>query len=272
MGLIHVSNWHGDTHGRSLGMLAPVVPADPLGAGNTALQTALGVTPLGWWDVRQNLTTASGAASSLADVKGDGTYGPALVQATGANQPTWDGTTLNFSGAVTPNNQFLVSASAATGLDLSTQLTVALIVDGQTATTTAVLANIGAAAGGSPWWRVSELGTGGAFITNTSTHGAALSSAAVSGTGNIHLIIATVNVAGTDAVTLEVPATAKVSNAAATALASGNQLVALGAGTNGAGPSPMRFRALIIWAGGYTTGQKSTLVTYAQTYHLMVTA
>lgn len=34
-------------------------PIDPLGAGNTALLAALGVTPLGFWDVRKHLTVAT---------------------------------------------------------------------------------------------------------------------------------------------------------------------------------------------------------------------
>src|SRR6185312_15810415 len=164
-------NWKQNHHWTTSG-----APADPLGAGNTQLLSNLAVTPKAFYDVRKNITQASGAVSSLADVSGAGTYGPALVQATPANQPTWDGTTINFDGLASPNSDFLLSTSAIAGLDLSTQLTVALVLDLQAAGSAVVPLQIGAAANASPWMRLNGLVTTHILAVNTNSHGTPVSS------------------------------------------------------------------------------------------------
>ena len=93
---------------------------DPLGAGNTKLLSDLGITPVAFHDVRK--LGASGAIASLPDVSGGMTYGGPLTQGTGGNQPTFDGTYLNFNGS----GQCLVG-SAMAALTLSAPVTLALI-------------------------------------------------------------------------------------------------------------------------------------------------
>lgn len=244
-------------------------PVDPLGAGNTALIAALGVTPLGFWDVRKNLTSAAGAVSSLADVSGAGTYGPALVQATGAKQPAWDGTTINFDGV----SQYLLSATTVTGLDLSTPLTSVLIADVQSTTNARIAAVIGAAAAGAPNWRVPGVVTG-PLLNTTGDKSNSKTSTTAPGTGEILAIFCRINVhAGTAVVEIEVPPAAIGSSGSGSgAEASGNQLAALGALTSGVSPCALRFRAWLAWAGGYTAGQRDTVKTWAQTYHGAVVA
>jgi len=254
-------NWKQNHHWTTSG-----APADPLGAGNTQLLSDLAVTPKVFHDVRKSLALSGSTPTALGDVSGVGTYGPSLTVS--GSGMTWDGTTLKTNGT-----GYLLSASAVTGLDLSTQITIALIADIGDKAGGAVPLQIGAAANAAPWLRLNNAsGTGVPITINSSSHGAGTASTAVTGTGNIRLIIGTINVVGTDAQSIEVPATAKVSGTTATALASGNQLVAIGATTSGTSNANLRFRALIAWAGGYTTAQKNTLITYAQTYHSMVLA
>lgn len=238
-------------------------PADPLGAGNTALigASGLNVTPLAFYDVRKNLTVASGTASSLADVSGVGTYGPALNQATQAAQPTWDGTTLNFDGV----NDFMLSASTVTGLDISTIITMVLVADIQTTVTSKTAAAIGASGGVSPFFVIRTVT--GPLVQVASSH-QSHSSTVAPGSGNIRLIIATINVAATDSVAIEIPTAAAGNSGSGTAETSGNQLIALGAATSGASAfCSIRFRAFLAWAGSYTTGQRDTLKTWTTTYH-----
>ena len=243
-------------------------PADPLGAGNTALISASGlnVTPLAFYDVRKNLTVAGGTASSLADVSGVGTYGAAIVQATQADQPAWDGTVLTFGGAT-----FMLTGSAITGLDLSGTLTVALVADVPSLSGGVAVA-IGAASGGTPSWNVVE-SVSGVFNTRTNNDVGGVNSTAATGTGNIRLIIASLITSGSNnTVSIEIPTTAKVSGGSATKLAAGGGFLALGGTTAGAQRIATRFRALIAWSGNYTTGQRDTLKTYATTYHGAVLA
>lgn len=242
--------------------------ADPLGQGNTALlgPSGLNLTPLGFWDVRQNLTASGGTVSSLADVKGDGTYGPALVQATQANQPAWDGTTINFNGGVSA--QTLVSASVVTGADVSLPLTAAIVIDVSETTVGRVAATIQAAAGAAPFWRIPFVTTGPVYGSIGDKSGT-IASTAATGTGKILLVMMTVNVhAGTAVHEIEVPTLAKVNGSSSTGSeAAGNQFVCLGNATGSANGAASRFRALLIWSGGYTTGQRDTLKTWAQTFH-----
>ena len=241
------------------------VPSDPLGSGNTALIAALAVTPIAFHDVRKNLVLSGSNVTSLGDVSGVGTYGPSFT--TAGTAPTWDGTVIKTNGT-----GILITSSAVTGLDLSTPLTLAIIADIAGTGTGTAAGTVGAAANGSPKWFAPLLAAGPVLKTTTSTNGAGAASTAASGTGNIRLAIYTVNVAGTDAVTIEVPNTAKASSGTITALASGNQLIAIGGTTSAGALAAVRFRTLIAWSGGYTTGQRDTLKTYATTYHGMVNA
>lgn len=271
MGLIHVSNWHGDTHGRSLGMLAPSTPADPLGAGNTALVQALttaGFTPITFHDIRQNRTVATGV-SSLLDVKGDGTYGPALVQATTTKQPAWDGTTANFDGV----DDFLLSASALAALDLSIDpcaYTDVLIADVPNALFR-IAGAIGAAGGGAPRW-LQEVRTGPVWqgITDLST---ATGSATLPTPGAIHVFISTFSYTTnpSKALTLntQVPPGATSTNAghASGPEAAGANLISVGADSAGQNACALRFRARLILPGLITAPALATIDTWANTFH-----
>jgi len=240
---------------------------DPLGAGNTALLSNLAVTPLAFYDVRKNLTLNGSNVSSLGDVSGAGTYGPALVQATSGNQPPWDGTTINFSGGA--GGDYLLAGSTVAGLDLSTHLTMVLVADIQSTTTGAFAAVVGAAAAGNPQWRIDTL-TGPVIGVNDQSTSKA--STVAPGSGNIRLIISNVNVVATGSVGIEIPNTAFVFSGSSTAMAAGNQFIAIGAATSGSAPCALRLRAFLAWAGTYTTAQRDTLKTWATTYHSAVLA
>lgn len=248
--------WKHDHHWASTGTV------DPLGAGNTKLLSDLGVTPLSFWDVRRNLTVSGGTASSLADVKGDGTYGPALVQATGAKQPAWDGTTLTFDGVA----QYLVSASAISGVDLSAEMTIAIVEDAETSS--GKVAWQISDATDTPYWRRITT-TVFRCVTSADTNGGI--SAAATGTGNLRLVLSTINAAAVN-VSVEVPTTAKVVHTSGVAMTSGNRSFSIGGEPDGLALAPLRFRAALIWAGGYTTAQRDTLKTWATTYHGAVLA
>lgn len=241
---------------------------DPLGAGNTKLMSDLGVTPFLFRDVRQGLSLSGSNVTSLPDVSGIGTYGPALAPPLSTNQPTWDGTFIQFSGAASPNNQYLRSSSAVTGLDLSLQMTYVFI-----GTLTGTQGKAAFSAGNTSFtapWIFGLTGNGTTapvFQTSNGTTGRALS-AVLTAPSAVVLMICTLNVAGTALCTIEIPGLAKVTGIGTpTALASGNVFDALGAETNGAANAGNAFRAHLAWRGGYTVGQVTTLKTYAGTYH-----
>lgn len=248
---------------------APAVPvtvtADPLGAGNTPLLAALGVTPLVFRDVRRNLTVAGGVVSSLADVKGDGTYGPAWVQPTGTKQPTWDGTTINCDGV----DDFLVSAAATPGVDLSLPLTFVDVVIAPTNVAGKAGAEIGPSGGiVAPYVLFDVQGTTAFFAAqNSASGGTRVASTAATGTGDVRLVIYTINVAGAGILTVEVPSTAKVTGSLGGVLAAGAQFDSIGASTSGSAPTAMHFRARLIWSGGYTPAQRDVLAAYAVARH-----
>lgn len=62
------------------------------------LVTALGgdASVAAIYDTRYGVTTATGV-SQWADARGSSGFGPSMVQATGANQPTWDGALLTMT-------------------------------------------------------------------------------------------------------------------------------------------------------------------------------
>jgi hypothetical protein len=262
MGLIHSSNLHGDLHGRWLAVMGgSSAPVDPLGAGNTALLAALAVTPILFHDVRS--LGATGAIGSLPDVSGvSALYGGALTQGTGADQPTWNGTTLNFDGA----NDSLVSASLA-ALDISTSLSLALVADWSS------LANFlyAASAGPSGSWGFLR-DTGGNVRVDLVSGSTVNADTTVPVSVGMCLLLATINVAGSAKVTAEVPNQAKVTSTAATAPGSSSSALWIaskaGAGSFGA----LKYRASLLWSGGYSTAQRDTLKTYASTYHSAVLA
>ena len=256
-------NWKQNHHWTTSG-----APADPLGAGNTALISNLGVTPFLFRDVRKNLSLSGSSVTSLADIKGDGTYGAALVQATSTKQPTWDGTFIQFSGAASPNNQFLLSTSAVTGFDLSLQMTYVFV--GTLAGTTGACAFSAGNTSFTAPWILGLTGNGTvapAFETSNGSTGRANSAVLTSATAVV-LVFCTVNVAGTAICTIEIPGLAKVTGTGTpTALASGNVFDAVGAETTGAANAGHAFRAHLAWRGGYTTAQRDTIKTWAATYH-----
>lgn len=246
---------------------------DPLGAGNSALISSLGVTPFLFRDVRKGLSLSGSNVTGLADVSGIGTYGPALAPPLSTNRPTWDGTFINFSGGVSPNNQYLLSASAVTGFDLSLEMTYVFI--GTLVGTAGKAAfSAGNTSFTAPWilGLTGNASTGALFQTSNGVTGRAVSAGLTSPTAVV-VVIYTVNVAGTALCTIEIPGLAKVTGTGTpTALASGNVFDALGAETNGVANAGNAFRAHLAWRGGYTTGQRDTLVTYAATYHGRTTA
>lgn len=245
---------------------APVSTAvDPLGAGNTALIAALGVTPLGFWDVRKNMTLNGGNVSQLADVSGAGTYGPALAQANATVQPAWDGTVINTTGSGTSGGgtDWMQTTGA---FDLSTALTFVLVAD-QAGLVGKVAADISTSADATNFRYI--VGSGSLFHVSSSGNGTGATSTAQTGTGNIRLAIATLATNGT--VTIEVPTTAQATHAG-TAIASGSAAFTLGATFAGTAGLATRFRAALIWAGSYTTAQRDTLKTYATIYHGAVLA
>lgn len=254
--------WRAWKHDHHWGSTATV---DPLGAGNTTLISALGVTPFAFYDRRKNLALSGSNVTSLKDVKGDGTYGPTLAPPLTTNQPTWDGSQINFSGGVSPNNQYLVTASTLSALDLSTQLTFAF-VGTLSGTGGKAMFSAGNSAFTAPFIFCLSPTTGATLQTSDGATGKALS-AAVSTTQAV-LLIGTVNVAGTALCTIEIPGSAKVTGTGTpTALASAALLLAIGAETNGVANAGIAFRAFLAWSGGYTTGQRDTLKTWATTYH-----
>lgn len=228
---------------------------DPLGAGNTTLISALAVTPVVFYDVRKNLTLSGSNVTSLKDVSGAGTYGPIL---NGNSTPTWDGTLINTNGT-----SYLLSASTATGLDLSLGVTV-VIVCSTTAAVGKVYWAIGAAAGATPYVRgITKTGPVYGFTSDTNGTGDV---STVSATSTVRLCIHTTN--GAHTLTTEIPSTTTVTNTVGTTSeAAGNQLICLGATTAGTAGGPIGFRALVAWQGTYTTAQRDTLKTWAQTYH-----
>lgn len=252
-----------------------VASVDPLGAGNTALLGASGldVTPFGFWDVRRNLTIVSGTASALGDVKGDGTYGPALAQATAANRPAWDGTTLNFDGV----NDSLLSQSAIPGLDLSLNpcAYTDVIVADVGATAIKVVGSIGAASGTPAWSqevRTGPLWQGVSDVLSTS------GSVALPTPGSVRLFLTTFSYTTTP--TKKMSMNAQVLPGAMSTNAggavgpegAGNCFVSLGALLTGGANAVLRFRARLILPGILSAGQVTTLATWANTYHLAVTA
>lgn len=254
--------WKHDHHWAAVGTV------DPLGAGNTALigASGLNVTPLAFYDVRKNITLATGV-SSLGDVSGAGTYGPALVQATTTQQPTWNGTTINFDGST----QWLLSATSVAGLLLSNALTVALVAD------------VSGAAGGTAFYEVGGPSrTPHLFVTRQSAtpfdwqvnvdNGRSATPPLAGTTAAVRLAIASVSGGASPTVSLEVPTVAKVTSPTGPAESSAACSIALGATVTGVALAAIKFRALIAWSGGYTTGQRDTLETWATTYHGAVMA
>lgn len=235
--------------------------SDPLGEGNTQLIADLGVTPLGLWDVRKNLTLdGSGNASSLVDV----VNGIDAAQATSTKRPAWDGTTLKFDGV---DDVLLTSALAS--LDLSQPITVALVaaITNASGRRAVVLApSAGSASAdllntGAGTMRASLAGSDGVVkfadggVSNTPT--------------TMRLILGCFN---QTSVSCEVPNHAKVTTTGVVQPVSASSVLSIGAAAAGTAAQPMAFRALIALPGAYTTGQRDTLRTWAQTYHGAVVA
>ena len=255
---------HRSTNGRAIALFA----SDPLGAGNTKLIANLGVTPILFYDVRQNLTVAGGTASSLADVSGKGTYGAALAQATQAKQPTWNGTVLSFDGVT----DFLLSTAAIPGLDLSGPLTMAVVMDSTAPANKAVVC-VGQADGtGQNWTPGSGTSTTPVHFTTLQSGNAAGPDSGVALGGGLRLVLAYLN-AATPATTIEVPSQALVSDATpGVALTAGNKSFSLGATAIGGAIGALTFRAALCFAGNYTAAQRDALKTWATTYHAAVLA
>lgn len=234
------------------------IPFDPLGAGNTQLLSDLGITPVAFHDVRS--LKATGATASLADVSGAGTYGPALVQGTPANQPTFDGTYLNFNGA----GQCLVG-SAMAGLTLSAPVTLAII---------AQIPNANGLAGAELAYSgrsvfLSLLLAAGFFVrASCESAGAGAQTTVALVGGNTYLILLSRTAANGTASRVRTPnQTAVTATAPSTAPASGSAILSWGGRSDGTASAAMKFRASLAWQDVPSAGQETTLETYAQTYH-----
>jgi hypothetical protein len=237
----------------------------PLGTPDLAkLLADLGVTPITFHDVRK--LGAAGAVGSLPDVSGGTTYGGALTQGTPSAQPTWNGTTLNFDGTT----DFLAGAVLA-ALDVSAPLTIVFIADWSSASSGAVPYSI-APVGAAQYHR--GLRTGNATIRTDLSDGVTfrfVDSTVPIATGML-LAISTINVAGASILTLEIPNHNKGTSAATGTLTSAAGRIVIGCRDGSASFAAVKFRAMLTWAGGYTTGQRDTLLAWAQTYHGVVLA
>lgn len=229
---------------------------DPLGEGNTALLAALGVTPILFHDVR--LLGSPGAIGSFPDVSGNAAlYGGALTQGTGGAQPTWDGTTLNFDGS----NDTIASALLA-GIDISTALTFAMVADWSGIVAFKYAASLGASGA----WGILASSTPSVRVDLISVSTVNADTTVSPSAGRI-LLIATINVAGSAKVTAEVPNQAQVTSAAATAPSSGASQFWIASKAGAGSFGVLKYRASLLWAGGYSAAQRDTLKAWAQSYH-----
>lgn len=100
----------------------------PVGVGASAsaddrvtLVTALGVTPIAFYDARYGVTLVGSDVDQWADTLYSG---PTLTAAAAANRPAWDGTTINFDGT---DDALASAAGSVFNLNLVPDITVLLV-------------------------------------------------------------------------------------------------------------------------------------------------
>lgn len=240
--------------------------ADPLGAGNTALITALGgnAAVLAFYDARVGVTLASGKVSAWADVRGAG-FGPSLVQATPANQPAYDGANITVDGVST----CLISGATAAMFNL-VGVAMTLVVVGSINTASGSVAGIGDGAttdmllvrGVSS--KIFGVGGNNSGVTTTVATGAAI---------RISLVAKN----GTTSLSIEVPNQAKASTVVSAA-SGGDAYLAVGGRPNTGGTVTAfgagSIQAVLALAGVYSSGQAAAIEAWAENplYHSAVAA
>ena len=246
--------WKHDHHWATTG-----APADPLGAGNTALVAALGGNSavLAFYDVRKNVI-ATTTVSEWDDCRGPSGFGPSLIQGTGSSQPRWDSTNLLISsagGAETMVTSSVSQFNVGSGLTLCVIGTYAAGASGGRLCTISTSSELS----------VDSNGT--SSICANASGGLASSGVAFSSTRRIMFAA---NATSTPTSIAEVPGHAQVATGTATPTAGNNKLSIF---KNAGAPSPTgSLRAVFVLAGVYSTAQRDAIKTWATTYHAAVLA
>jgi len=234
---------------------------DPLGAGNTKLLSALGITPTFFYDRRKSVTSSAGALTAWSDVTGVGTYGGAIVPRVGA--PTYNGSYIATDGAT---SQMQISVG---GIDISQPWTMALVAaPGTTRVSVGVVVCAGSGFSANQFMACQS--NVGGFI-GAAAHSTQAASPVAPATHTVRLILSTVNVASAGNVTVEIPGTGLATSTAGVAL-TGGQGIVLGASNAPGSFAQCDYYALLMWPGGYTAAQRDTLVAWSQDYHNMTEA
>ena len=264
-------NWKHDHHWAT-------VPSDPLGAGNTALLanlTALGVTTLAFYDVRQasSLTLSGATVTGWDDVRGSSGFGPHL-DGTG-HAPAWDAINLIISNAV--STQFLHSAAVST-FDMTTNGGLTLCIIGSVAMTAADYGySIADSSSAHRLIAALNSATTNGKIQGKYDGGGTIGSTTVASDGTIRTIFLTSKSASSHRA-IGIPNAAIVNPPDVTPAVGNNALTIFGfwnAGTN----TGCKIRAALVLAGdlgvgsgtSYTTPM-TTIDTWAATYHGRVAA
>lgn len=244
-------------------------PADPLGAGNTALISALGGNSvvLGFWDTRQaaSITLSGSSVATWADVRGSSGFGPTLAPAFSGQKPAWDATNLviNFTASSSHN---LENASVS-GWSLATGLSVALVLGSATAVIAGVFAEVAAASPSSLRLTTSNPSTN--YVVTSRDTASTLSTApttSVFGTATTRRLLLGSTAGSGGVFTAEAPtATAKTGTNTGTFGATGQ--FNLGRTASAGSFVDMSLRAVVVLAGAYTTAQRDALKTWSITYH-----
>jgi len=247
---------------------AVVAATDPLGAGNTALVTALGgdAAVLAFYDVRKNVTLNGSTVSQWDDVRGATGFGPSLAQATAANQPTWDSAALTMTFNTTSAD---LHTPATALFDLSSGLSIAY-VGTLPAVNNSYAASVADSAAANRVLSVA-VALEPNVATKTFPGPVILTSGVAAGSTRRLMLAAAISTTSQS----EVPAHARATSTI-TAVSAGNNALCLNEYFAGAGAprAGIIVRAVLVLAGSYTTAQKNALATWASNplYHNVVLA
>ena len=244
--------WKHDHHWATTG-----APADPLGAGNTALIAALGGNSavLGFHDARlaSSLTISGSNVAAWADVRGAG-FGP-TINKNGANAgAVWDA--VNLLVKTNGTNATAMFSSAVSLYDTSQAISLVLV---GACVSTVTFASLGRDAGTANQLALDASGS----VIRANGNGTGIASAVALST-TVRVSFAAKN-AGTTA-QVEVPSQALVSGTIAASTSAANRLQ-LGIGSGLSALGTVNARALLVLAGVYTTAQRDAIKTWATTYH-----
>lgn len=247
--------------------------AVPTPADIAQLQTDMGLTAFGLWDVRggttaTGLTVVGGGVSRWEDVRGTATYPNNSLTAAGSLRPSWDGTSVNTDGV----DDALATAALA-ALDLSAQnytVTAALAVSlGTAGNYIVVIRN----AAGLKWLGCRIAGAGGTYQGRSSDGTSTLNfagTALVDGNWR-SLILGNRN--ATREWQIQIPNAALGTTLPAGAYSAEAHQFVVGAFSDaGATPVPAKIRALGIWPAYLSAAQIAVWHAWAQTNHLVTSA